>query len=144
MTNEEFEKILEKKGYIHFDPSPIKSQRVLDGWQKRFTDAIGTKYFINVYKWESWTHPYTGSITPATYEFECQFTYCDNAVNFLFHCSWELDEVEKKIEETWKTGVYDYYDMFYDKDYEKKHRSKAPFEPHETSVGARIDWMNGE
>lgn len=108
----DYEKRLIEKGYKEFKPEPFKSLSISTGYQKRFDDKIGKKYFISIYKWKSWVHPTTQEVIPESYEYEIQFTRGGKALDLLFHSSWDIDDVEHQVEFLWETGYYDYYEVY--------------------------------
>lgn len=89
-------------------------------FQKCLKNDFGKKYFIDViqhdndympehYKQGEWWTKYT-------YEYETQM-YSRNdhkALDFLFHSDWTLEEVEEHLEKLFQTGMYDYYEKWYD------------------------------
>ena len=106
------------KGYKEFSPTRFHNSSVVKCFQKRFTDDIGKRYFININKW------YWGDIVPEyrkdewyqdyTYEYEVQLYRKDthDAVDISFHSSWTLEQDEEHMEKLFETGMYDYYEMW--------------------------------
>ncbi len=103
-------------GFKKFSPSSFDSNDVEICFQKRYDNEIGKKYFITVKKWKAWRHPHTGELIPPAYEYDTQLYKKDghDAINLLFHSSWELEDVEKYLEAMWKTGLFDYYEKFFE------------------------------
>ena len=101
-----------ERGFTQFEPGPLDSDWVVTKFQQRYDDDIGKKYFITVSKYKAWEHPHTHVVIPPAYEYDTQFTLDGKPINVTFFSGWELDEVEEKIEEMWKTGGYDYYEIF--------------------------------
>lgn len=100
------------KGFTKYKPDYSFDNRDIEAcFQKRYDDEQGKKYFITAKKWSGFTHPYTGETFNPAYEYHIQLLSKDdrNAVDLLFHSSWELEDVEKYVEEIWKTGLFDYY-----------------------------------
>ena len=109
------DKELLKNGYKEFKPGPFTNPAVIDCFQKRFDDETGKRYFITVNKWSEVYHPHTHEpLLKAPYEFEVQLYKKDthDAVNLLFHTSWELKDVEEYAQKLWETGLFDYYEEF--------------------------------
>ena len=102
------------RGFMQYKPSEIDHESVEACFQKRYDDEKGKKYFINVKKWASYVHPYSGEIFPESYEYDTQLYKKDDhdAINLLFHSTWSLDDVEDYIEKFWNTGLFDYYEKF--------------------------------
>lgn len=73
--NNEFEKQLEAAGYRWFKDYYKNSIR---GFQKRFTDEKGTKYFITGYHWNLGLK-YPSAPKQDQYTFNCQFTLNEDA-----------------------------------------------------------------
>ena len=102
------------KGYKEFEPSPFDGDGVITMFQKRFDDEIGKKYFITIKKW-SWEKFGRADIPDYTYEFDTQLYQKDtrNPINIEWFSGWELDDVEKHLENLWNADEYDYYEVFY-------------------------------
>lgn len=117
--NNEFEKQLEEAGYRWFRDNWKNSLR---GFQKRFTDEKGTKYFITGYHWNF------GKVYPDRaddrdeYSFDAQFDIGgDVCVNIDFSATflpnkWNrkittLKEVEDFYEKTWNDMKAEYYEL---------------------------------
>jgi hypothetical protein len=88
-------------------------------FQKRYDDEIGKRYFITINKWRAFRHPYTGEEFPATYEYSVQLYKKDGrhdvkAVDFLFHSTWSVDEVEEYMNKLFETGLFEYYEKWED------------------------------
>ena len=82
-------------------------------FQKRVTDTIGTKYFINIYKYPATINHHTGKKMNTAYEYEVQLNTNnekENTVNIHYFSDWNIDDVEANIEEIFATGKWAYYD----------------------------------
>lgn len=112
MKNENIEKHFAEKGYKKYNPTPFDNEGIEARFQKRFDDEKGKRYFIDIVKWSGFTHPHTGKKFPPSYEYETQMYQkgTHNAVDFEFHSSWSLEEVEAFMEKQFETGMFDYYE----------------------------------
>lgn len=113
MTDQE----LLDRGYKQYKPSPLCHKSIEACFQKRFDDDVGKKYFITVKKWEAVEHPYTHEKWGPTYEYDVQLYDGDrdderNAIDLLFHSSWEVDKVEECMEKLFETGLFGYYEKW--------------------------------
>ena len=120
----EFEKQLEAAGYKWFEDHWKNSLR---GFQKRFRDDKGTKYFITGYHW-NFGEKYPDMENRDQYSFDVQFIV-DNGgksqtidlrygADFLpndYRPVTTLKEVEEFYEKAWKDFGADYYEL---KEYE--------------------------
>ena len=108
------DKDLINKGFYQYSPTPFDNGNIEICFQKRYEDNIGKKYFINIKKWGSWRHPHTGEFVPAAYEYNIQLYKKEghDAIDLLFHDSWNLEEVEKYLDKLWNTDLFDYYEKF--------------------------------
>lgn len=109
------DKDLLDRGYTEYPPvKPFHSDGIEKFFQKCFKDEKGEKYYIDVNKWEGWTHPRTGQEFPPAYEYSVQLYHKDthNAIDMLFSASWDVESVEKHIELLFSSGNYDYYEMY--------------------------------
>ena len=108
------ETTLKEAGYVQFPAIPVDSEGVECHFQKRFDDEIGKKYFITVDKYAPIIHSKTGEPFGPAYEFTMQL--CDKVtdapVNIRMFGGWELDAAEKRAEEIWHMGCWDYYERF--------------------------------
>ena len=101
------------RGYKRYEPSRIDPEGVECLLQKRFDDDFGKKFFITVRIWRRWVHPYTGDISPQSYEFDIQFSEDDKPINVqFFGGSWTIDEVEDRVEKMWYEMDFDYYEVW--------------------------------
>lgn len=109
------DELLCEQGFHKFAPGPLDNERVETMFQKRYDDEEGIKYFITIRKWGSATHPYTGDLIPVCYEGNVQL-YGNgdktDALDLLFHSSWELEDIERYLEMMWNTGLFEYYERF--------------------------------
>ena len=112
MTDQE----LLDRGFKQFNPTPFDSDGIETCFQKRYDDDVGKRYFITVHKWKPMTHPHTHEVFPASYEYNVQLSGKANhdAVDVLFHSTWELDAVEDCLRKMFETGMFDYYEKFND------------------------------
>jgi len=100
-------------GFTEFEPSPFDGE-VEACFQKIYKDDVGEKYSVIVKKWGDFKHPYTNEVFPLGYEYNIQLYKKEehDAVDLLFHNSWELKEVEEYLEKLWQTGLFDYSEKF--------------------------------
>ena len=111
MLVENFDEILEEKGYKSFKPGPFDNDSIIEKFQRCIRDDVGKKYFITIDKWQSFTHPHTGETYPSGYEYNTYFTFNGYPVQMKFYAGWDIDEAEEKMEELWQKGGFDYYEM---------------------------------
>jgi hypothetical protein len=121
--NNEFEKQLEAAGYKWFEDTWKNSLR---GFQKRFRDERGTKYFITGYHWNfGITYPDRAEDMDS-YSFDVQFTvdsggksqtidlrYSADVLPNKWRPVTTLEEVEQFYEKAWKDFGADYYELNY-------------------------------
>jgi hypothetical protein len=119
--NNEFEKQLEAAGYKWFEDTWKNSLR---GFQKRFRDDLGTKYFITGYHWNF------GLVYPDRaddrdqYSFDVQFTVDKGGKSQTIDLRYSADmlpnewrpvttlkEVEEFYEKAWKDFGAEYYEL---------------------------------
>lgn len=116
----EFEKQLEAAGYKWFEDNWKNSLR---GFQKRFRDERGTKYFITGYHW-NFGLVYPNADNRDQYSFDVQFRINkagkDQTVDLRYSADflpnqWRpvtaLKEVEEFYEKAWKDFGADYYEL---------------------------------
>lgn len=107
------EEHLKELGYEQFGRSRLDNPYILHHWQKRFDDEIGKKYFITVNVWEPFSiHGQTADAY--TYEYEVQFTdkVTGNPVNLNFFAGWDVEDVENRVEEMFRTGLWRHYETW--------------------------------
>lgn len=115
ITTDEY---LLEKGYKKYDAIPyIDSDYIVARFQKRFDDDFGKKYFIDALKWSHEYIPYHRRDKywePFNYEYEAQITMFENgkALDFHFHSSWTLDEVEDFMENFFEKMTPNYYESW--------------------------------
>lgn len=108
--------VLMERGYHRYPPEPDE-RFVTDRFQKRFDDKIGKKYFIDAIKYEAFVHPYTKEVSPPNYEFMVYFidAKTEGAVRILLYAGWDdIEEVEKRVEQLFQTGLFAYYEKWED------------------------------
>ena len=104
---------LKAAGYKHWrDTSGL--HRTEDMYQKKVTDLVGVRYFINL-----WHYPaarYGNLDTPEAFQVECQLTMKDNEhldLVYLYDKTRTIQDVESMITTIWKSGkMFDYYDRY--------------------------------
>lgn len=108
------DQILLENGFKEFKPSRFSNEGIETGFQKRYDDKYGKKYFITVYKWKGITHPITKEKFEPSYEYNTQLykVKSHDAVDLIFHSSWTLQDVEDYVEILFDTGLFDYYEEF--------------------------------
>lgn len=117
--NNEFEKQLEEAGYKWFKDNWKNSRR---GFQKRFRDEKGTKYFITGYHWNFGKAYPDRAEDRDEYSFDVQFTISgDRTVDITYSATflptkWEheittLKDVEEFYEKAWRDMGADYYEL---------------------------------
>ena len=108
------------RGFKQFQPTPHLDPEAMEThFQKRYDDEVGKRYFITVNKWMAFKNYYTGEEFPATYEYDVQLYKKDGrhdakAVDFLFHSTWNIDEVEEYMQKLFETGLFEYYEKWED------------------------------
>lgn len=102
------------KGFSEFRPTAFDSNGVEKCFQKRYDDELGKKYFITVRKWSAMLHAYTGVESPPSYEYEVQLYKkgSHDALDLMFHSSWNLEDVEAYVEAMWGTGLFEHYETW--------------------------------
>jgi len=120
--NNEFEKQLEEAGYVWFEDYWKNSLR---GFQKRFTDENGTKYFITGYHWNfGKTYP-DRTEDRDDYSFDVQFRIerngKDQTIDIRFGGTFlpnkwgkpvsTLKDAEDFYEKAWRDMRADYYEL---------------------------------
>ena len=114
MTDQDFI----SRGFKQFPPTPhLDPDGMETHFQKRYDDEVGKRYFITVNKWKAFEHPYTHERFEPTYEYSAQLykksgRHDAKAVDFLFHSTWTLDEVEDYMQKLFDTGLFDYYEKW--------------------------------
>jgi len=117
----EFEKQLEAAGYKWVEDSWRKSRR---GFQKRFRDERGTKYFITGYHWNFGKAYPDRAEDRDEYSFDGQFTierggksqtidlrYGADFLPNKWRPGTTLKDVEEFYEKAWKDWGADYYEL---------------------------------
>ena len=111
VTNDDY--ILSKGYSEELTPSYNKDHGIDRRFYKRFTDDVGKKYIISINKYLPLTHPSTGNIIDLGYEYEVYLEpKTGGALLLRFYAGAELDNVENNIEALFKTGLYNYYEMW--------------------------------
>lgn len=116
MTDQDFI----QRGFKQFPPTPrLDPDSMETHFQKRYDDEVGKRYFITVNKWKEFEHPYTHEKFESTYEYSVQLykksgRHDAKAVDFLFHSTWTLDEVEDYMQKLFETGLFEYYEKWED------------------------------
>ena len=117
----EFEKQLEAAGYKWFEDGWKNSLR---GFQKRFTDEKGTKYFITGYHWNFGLQFPGRADVRDTYSFDVQFVIKRDGKEMTIDLKYNADhlpnpyrevvslkEVEEFYEKAWKDMGAEYYEL---------------------------------
>lgn len=122
-VNNYFEKVLMDNGYRWFYDQWKNSIR---GFQKRFTDEFGIKYFITGYHYNhglqipNSTAPYVDSYTFTT-QFRLHKDNKDNTINIEFNGDFlhneyrpitTLQDAEEFFEKQWQTFKFEYYEKY--------------------------------
>jgi hypothetical protein len=116
MTDQDFL----SRGFKQYPPTPhLDSDGIETHFQKRYDDEIGKRYFITINKWMQWEHPYTREVFGPSYEYSVQLYKKDGrrdakAVDFLFHNTWTINEVEEYMQKLFETGLFEYYEKWED------------------------------
>lgn len=116
------DKELLEKGYIEFTPSKEFKPNVDRAFQKKFADEYGKQYFITVYMYKPWLHPYTHEEFTSKPEFNVQLYSSNghNPLNLEFFAGWTIDEVETYVRKIFlmcdinrvPARMFDYYERF--------------------------------
>lgn len=117
----EINELLEK-GYKEYDVDIEFNPTVHRMFQKRFDDETGKKYFITVYTFKPFTHPYTHEELTSEPEYDIQL-YSANGhkpLNLKFFSGWSIDEVEEYVQKIFTlyqnneetTRMFDYYEKW--------------------------------
>lgn len=114
MINEITDEYLLERGYKEYPPTPFDNNSIVARFQKMFDDNNGKKYFIDVVKWshhfvpldkrDKWWKPFG-------YEYETQITMYEDEkpINIKFFANWELEDVEKFMEDFFYKMELNYY-----------------------------------
>lgn len=114
--------ILLKSGYKEFKPT-LNRISANNAFQKRVRDNVGTKYFINIYEYDSSIYDFNGN----TYEISLQSNKTYNGKEFtvnteIFGLSefdnesktyknkFSIEEIESIIEKHWNVNEFNYYE----------------------------------
>lgn len=96
------DKLLEDRGYKVYDAFSLCADCL---FQKRVKDDIGTKYFINIYKYNIRdVARYEVRVQCEKLEYTIEFTL------FSFHKDITIEEIEKEIENIWNKLELTYYE----------------------------------
>ena len=96
------DKLLEESGYKVYEAFSRCAECL---FQKRVKDDIGTKYFINIYKYLIYDIArYEVSVQCEMLEYTIEFKL------FSFHKDITIEEVEKQIENIWNKLELNYYE----------------------------------
>jgi len=92
-----------ESGYQTFNAAVLRPNSYIS-YQKRVQDNEGTKYFINIHRYE-----YEDG---DRFEIDCQFTRDDDCFNiFMFNRDdHTIEYVEKTIEDFWVLNKFNYYE----------------------------------
>lgn len=101
-----------KKGYKEYPKGVFAPYGVIRFFQKRFDDDIGKKYFINVNEWDIGFPNGKGIMNGYSYEVQLYSKNAHAAIDLTFHSEWDIDEVEKYVDELFSNGKFDYYEEF--------------------------------
>lgn len=100
-------------GYCEYPVGRFDGAGVIANFQKCVKDDIGKKYFLNIHKYQGWTHPHTNEYYPESYEFETYFVnYDDEPVRMLFYAGWTIESFEDYAKQLFNTGLFDYYERY--------------------------------
>ena len=117
MVNEINDEYLLERGYKEYPPTPFDNDSIVTRFQKRFDDNNGKKYFIDVVKWshhfvppdkrDKWWKPFG-------YEYETNVTMYEDEkpINIKFFNNWELEDVEKFMENFFEKIKPNYYETW--------------------------------
>jgi hypothetical protein len=113
----EMDNYLIDRGYKQYPPTALDSHIVVAFFQKRFDDDQGKKYFINVNKNDMSFIPagHRGEHwEPFSYSYEVQVTFGDDerAVNLEMFNGWNIEQVEKFMEDFFEKMDPNYYEFF--------------------------------
>lgn len=101
-----------EKGYREYPKGAFAPYGVVRFFQKRFDDDIGIKYFINVNEWDIGFPNSDGIMNGYEYEVQLYRKGTHDAIDLTFHSEWDIDEVEKYVDELFSNGKFDYYEEF--------------------------------
>ena len=111
------DKLLLNKGYKEYESTRFDNNSVVSRFQKGFNDEFGKKYSINVLKWSNDCIPIDKRgqwWTPFSYTYEVQISMFkeDKPINLEFFSSWNIEEVEKYMEELFEKMKPNYYESW--------------------------------
>ena len=107
------DKLFEESGYTEYPRHYFEDEIIEKHYQKRFDDELGKKYFIDVEKFGRCFLP-NGSLIEENYEFNVQFKdkETNKPCNIKLFSGWTIKEAEKKVEEMWQSGLWEYYEKW--------------------------------
>lgn len=79
-------------------------------YQKKVTDNVGVKYFINVYWYDCPELEFVG--WREGLQFEAQLHYREGSVVDVKFSDTDIIKIESRIDDIWSSGVLDYYDYW--------------------------------
>lgn len=104
-----------ERGYKKYQPLSFDNEYIVARFQKRFDDDFGKKYFIDILRWSQDYIPMShrgDDFEIYGYEYEIHFSMYEEEKSFelkLFN-NWELEEVERFIEEFFQKMRPNYYE----------------------------------
>ena len=102
-------------GYHEYPKTKFDSDSVEKCYQKRFDDASGKKYFIDIKKYSDLVHPFTHEVYEGGYEYFVQLHNLDaEPINLQFFAGWNIDKVEEFVKDLFDTGRFSYYEKWDD------------------------------
>jgi hypothetical protein len=110
----DFQALLLASGYVKSVSKHYTTYKTTDTlYQKRITDSIGKKYYINIWWYsEKW---YAETLSPESIQAEVQFTgYEDDETTDVLLFTKDLVKIEAKFEEMWNLLKFDYYERWED------------------------------
>lgn len=101
------------RGYKEY-PRGIATPSGVDRcFQKRFSDNVGKKYFVDAYLWHP-LDPYDGVGCDWEYEVYLRLQDGDHPLRVQYYGGCTLDEAEANVEALFQTGLFRYYERWED------------------------------
>lgn len=108
-TFEEAKAYLEEKGFCQYD-EPLFKDRTAGTFQKKYTDEIGKRYFLNatVFDFSKFHIPENFTVEYSTQLYQKKTRRAFD-VTFI---DWELEDAEKQIDKMFELEIIEHYERW--------------------------------